>query len=141
MPKLPQETQEAVANDDGERPEYEAIEGYALVKLVEATEGDEGESGFAGQTLKFKVLEPREHRGQHVWEYISYAPGAAFKWKQFWDSVGYTYDSDTDEVIDEEDELILNCYPEVQKKGKNKGKMNTAVNEFLEATEENRALI
>lgn len=149
MPRIPQGNAEAIANGEVERTgKRRAFEGYALVKLVEATEAEEKESGYAGQDLKFEVVEPREVKGYYVWEYISYNPNTNWKWQDFFDGFGFEPNSDTDEIIeageDSEDPAyaIIETAIEIQTRGKNRGRGKTKVVGYLDPSQaENRELI
>lgn len=149
MPRIPQENADAIKNGEVERGgNRKAFEGYALVKMVEAEETSEKESGYAGQDLKFEVVEPREAKGWYVWEYISYAPAVNWKWMAMFEAFGFEADSDTDELIDAGEDkddpayAIIDCSIEPVTKGKNKGKGKTKIQDFLDpAVEENRELI
>lgn len=149
MPRIPQENADAIKNGEVERGgNRKAFEGYALARLVEAEETDEKDSGYAGQDLTFEVLEPKEVKGNKVWEYISYAPAVNWKWMAMFEAFGFEPDSDTDELVeageDEDDPayVILDCSIEITAKGKNKGKGKTKVQDFLDPTvQENKDLI
>lgn len=140
MPRIPQENVDQIESGEAEGGGRRVVEGYVVAKLVEATESEEKESGYAGQDLKFEVTAPRQHKGTPIWEYLSYAPQASFRWRQFFDAVDYDYNSDTDEIIAEEELFVLDCSLEIQTKGKNKGKPKTKIDEFLPASDENIAL-
>jgi len=149
MPRIPKETSDAIANGEIERGgNRKAFEGYVLARMTEAEETDEKDSGYAGQDLTFEVVEPRNVKGYKVWEYISYAPQAGWKWAALFEAFGFEPDSDTDELVEAgEDEadpayVILDCSIEVQTKGKNKGKGKTKVQDYLDPTNpDNRDLI
>ena len=149
MPRIPQENSEAIANGEVERGgNRKAFEGYALAKLIEAEETDPKDSGYAGQDLKFEVVEPRQIKGYFVWEYMSYDPRVNWKWMDFFEAFGFEPSSDTEEIIEAGDDsddpayVILECTMEVTAKGKNKGRMRTKIQTYLDPTnEENRELI
>lgn len=149
MPRIPQENADAIANGEVERGgTRKAFEGYALVKLVEAEEANEKESGYAGQDLKFEVVEPRNIKGYYVWEYISYSPAANWKWMAMFEGFGFEPNSDTDEIIEAGEDandpayVIIECSMEVTSKGKNKGKMKTKIQDYLDpAQSENMDLL
>jgi hypothetical protein len=149
MPRIPQENAEAIKNGEVERGgNRKAIEGYVLVKMIEATETDEKDSGYAGQDLKFEVVAPKEHKGTWVWDFISYGPSSQWKWMALFEAFGFEADSDTDEIVeagdDEQDPAyaVLDCSIEVQTRGKNKGKDKTQVNDYLDPTnDDNRDLV
>jgi len=149
MPRIPQENADAIKNGEVERGgNRKVIEGYVLVKMIEATETDEKDSGYAGQDLKFEVVAPKAHKGTWVWDFISYGPSSQWKWLALFEAFGFEADSDTDEIVDAgEDEenpayAVLDCSIEVQTKGKNKGKEKTQVNDYLDPeVEENRDLV
>jgi hypothetical protein len=142
MPRIPQQNVDQIRNGEAGGGGNRVVEGYVVARLIEAEEADVKDSGYAGQDLKFEVVEPREHKGTPVWEYMSYDPRASWKWEQFFDAFGYEPDSDTQELIDDEAEVILDCVLEVQKRGKNKGKERTKIQEYLDAEDsENRDLV
>lgn len=149
MPRIPQQNASAIANGEVERGgNRKAFEGYVLAKLVEAEETEEKESGYAGQDLKFEVIEPREVKGYYLWEYISYSPASNWKWMALFEAFGFEPDSDTDEIIeageDEDDPAyaILDCSIEIAQKGKNKGKGRTKIQDYLDpANDENKNLL
>lgn len=149
MPRIPQEAADAIANGEVERkPRRRAFEGYVLAKLVEAELTDEKDSGYDGQDLKFEVIEPREVKGHYVWEFISHAPAANWKWMAFFEGFGFEANSDTDEIVeageDKDDPayVILDCSIEIQTKGKNKGRGKTKIQDYLDpALAENRELV
>jgi transcription antitermination factor NusG len=149
MPRIPKETAEAIKNGEVERGgNRKAIQGYVLVRMIEATETEEKESGYAGQDLKFEVVAPKEHKGTWVWDFISYGDSSRWKWLALFDAFGFEADSDTDEIVDAgEDEsdpayAVLDCSIQVQTKGKNKGKEKTQVEDYMDATnQENLDLV
>lgn len=149
MPRIPQENSDAIANGEVERGgTRKAFEGYVLVRLIEATETDEKDSGYAGQDLTFEVVEPRQVKGYKVWDFISYGPNANWKWMALFEAFGFEPNSDTDEIIEAGEDAddpayaILDCGMEAQTKGKNKGRMRTKVNDYLDPTnDENRDLL
>lgn len=149
MPRIPQQNSDAIANGEVERGgNRKAFEGYVLAKLIEAEETAEKDSGYAGQDLTFEVVEPKEVKGNKVWEYISYAPNTNWKWMGFFEAFGFEPDSDTEELIEAGEDsddpayVILDCSIEIQTKGKNKGRGRTKVQDYLDpASEENRNLI
>lgn len=150
MPRIPKEIADRIENGEVERGARggKALDGYVLAKLIEAEEGDVKDSGYAGQNLKFEVVEPREFKGTWFWDYISYGEKSEWKWAAFWEGFGFDPNSDTDEVVQEgENEqdpayCVMEVSVEYQSKGKNKGKPKTRVEDYLDATlEENRKLI
>lgn len=149
MPRIPKDSAERIKNGEVEQGGgRKAIEGYVLVKLIEATETEEKDSGYAGQDLKFEVVAPKEHKGTWIWDYISYGPTSEFMWEQFFEGFGFEADSDTDEIVDAGDDeenpayAVLDCDIEIQSKGKNKGRPKTNVREYLDgAVQENLDLV
>jgi hypothetical protein len=149
MPRIPKEVSDAIQNGEVERGgARKAIEGYVLVRAIEATETDEKDSGYAGQDIKFEVVAPKEHKGTWVWDYLSYGDSSRWKWMALFEAFGFEPDSDTDELVEAgEDEsdpayAILDCSIQVQSKGKNKGKEKTQVNDYLDPTaQENMDLV
>lgn len=134
MPRIPKENQELIKNGEaGGGGPRKAIDGFVRARLIEATETEEKESGYAGQDLKFEVVAPRAYKGTWIWEYISYNPNTAWKWEAFFEAFGYEPDSDTDEIVEDEEAFaVLDCSIEIQTKGKNKNKERTTIDAFLD---------
>lgn len=150
MPRIPRETADKIKNGEVARGGRggKALQGYVLVRLIEAEETEVKDSGYAGQNLKYEVVEPKQYKGTWIWDYISYAEGAEWKWDAFFEGFGFEADSDTDEIVEAgEDEsnpayAVLEVAVEYQNKGKNKGKPRTRVEDYLDAeVRENRDLI
>lgn len=142
MPKIPEEIQEALESGaDQEGPNFEAFEEqYVLMKAVEGEEYPEGDSGYGGVTIKWEVIQPRALKGRWVWDRFSYSPKAAFRWRQLFEATGYTFDSDTDEIVEAEEEVIAFISQSIIGKGKRKGQLGNNVDEYFEPNDENRTL-
>jgi hypothetical protein len=130
----PKESVEAAQNS--EQQEYELLEeGLYLAKAVEAKEKPIGPSGYGGVSITWEVILPRASRGRKLWSNYSWSPRAAWKIKEFWDALGYEYDSDFEEPVEAEEQAILEVVQEPIGQGKNKGKLTNTVDQVLEANE------
>lgn len=131
MPKLPKKTQEAAeqAEDSGG---FAALpEGKYLCVLDDVqTDG----SGPAGPywTWVWKIHPDNgEHEGRMLWDVISLSEKAAWKVKQVFEALGYSLDSDTDEMIGEAAVLVVS--QRVIERGKRQGEMGNQVDVYLPA--------
>lgn len=132
----PQETVDAINNDE-DQPDFSPLEeGYYLCEAVEAKEKDIGPSGYGGVGITFKVIQPREYRGRKLWVNLSWSPKAAWKIREFWDALGYEYDSDFEEIVESAEQAILVVEQEIVARGKNKGQVGNKVETVLAATDE-----
>ena len=146
MVAIPKNVSDALPDvDPDSRPDYDAMpEGYYLVKVIENAEEEAGpnsKTGAAMLALTLEVVQPREYQGRKVWDRLSYSEKAQWKLRSFFDAVDYDYDSDVDEIQDEQEEFVVQLTEQIQKQGKNKGKLKNEVGEYLPADEENLDLV
>lgn len=131
--------------DPDDRPDYDAMpEAHYLVKVIENAEEEPGPNSKTGENmlaLTMEVVQPREFSGRKVWDRLSYSEKAAWKMRSFFDAADYDYDSDVDEMVDDETEFVVYLGTELQKQGKNKGKLQNKVGEYLPADDENLELV
>lgn len=153
MPKMTDEILEEI--ESGRADEGGGVllpEGYYLVRLTEVTEEEpRGDAEYGSVKCVWEVLEPQVVPGDgdeevtvvgsKVFDWLSYSPRAAFRWKRVFDATGYTYDSDLDELVEAEETVILELVQEAQSQGKNKGKMRNKIEMVLEDNEDNRNLV
>lgn len=148
MPRLPDSTREML--EKGEEPQSAGRgavdEGYYLVKCVKVVEADVKESGYAGVDWTFEILQPefqgeRKIKGKKLFDYISYSESAGWKIRQLFEATGYTFDSDMDELVSDEAELVVEISTYTQQKGKNKGKLANQVEGYFEANEDGMTLV
>lgn len=141
--KLPQENQTAMAEDTGEGDgEFEALDdGYYLAKVEKISMSAEpGASGFHYWTVLWRVQRPKAVAKRTLYDRLSLSPKAAFKMREFFDALGFTYDSDTDELIGET--AVLEVSQSEITSGKRKGEMGNDIEQILDAQDpENKALI
>jgi hypothetical protein len=136
MPKLPPEAQKAARDyDPDSKPTYDPLEDGDYLVSVEKVVEYEGDK-YDGVNLWLQVVRPRANSGDRLFERVSYSPKAAFKARQVFDAFGYEPDSDFDELVDDGAEAIAVVSTEVQKVGKNKGKLVNRIDEWLPATPE-----
>lgn len=142
VPKLPDSTRELL--ERGEEPsggKGPVDDGYYLLRFTECKEDPEKDSGYAGVNFTFEVIEPTQWAGSKVWEYVSYGPNAAWKVRQIMESAGYSFNSDFQELVDDEVELVADVGTEIQTKGKRKGKTRNFINEYFPVNDDTMALV
>lgn len=113
--------------------------GYYAMKVVEAEE-DTKTSGD-GANLSFEVTRGPQAGAVLKFNWFSYGETSAWKWKQLFDATGFTYDSEIEELIEDESEFVAYVEKDIQTQGKNKGKFQNNVNEFRELNDDSLALI
>jgi hypothetical protein len=130
MPKLPKKTQEAAA--EAESGGFSALpEGKYLCVLEDVQTDGEGPKG-PYWTWVWKVHPDNgSHDGRMLWDVISLSESAAWKVKQVFDALGFSLDSDTDELIGEM--AVLAVTQRVIAKGKREGEMGNQVDLYLPA--------
>lgn len=143
MPKIPQENVDQIERGDAEGGggTRKPFEGFVLAKLIEVEETEVKDSGYAGQNFKYEIQGKGATRGTWVWDYISYAEASTFKFRELFDATGYTYDSDTDELVENEELVILEITAEMQTRGKSAGRWRLNVARVMEPSDENMALL
>lgn len=142
MPKIPQEVAEGIKSGEinTEAPSYTVVDGYVLAQLVYVGETAVNEdSGYAQMEMEWEVV-AGDYDGEKIKDWISYSPKSGWRFAQILEATEYTPDTDFDELVEAEEQVVLNCTPQMINKGKNKGKMKTNIEEFLPPTEENLEL-
>ncbi len=132
MPKLTDA--QATAASESEVKDFSPLpDGRYEVKLVKVTTSAKpGASGHHYWECEF-VVDQDGVRKAKLWTNVSLAPDAAFRVKEFFTALGFTLDSDTDEMIGER--CIAGVVTEVQEQGKNAGKERNAIS-YLTALDE-----
>jgi hypothetical protein len=144
MVQAPQEVIDAINNGTA-RGEFAMVpDGMYLCRIHKVTEypPTAGGSGFGGVQLQWKIIQPRQYAGTDedgnsygdLFLRLSWSPKAAFKIEQFWDALGYSYDSDFDEPVEEQEEAVLVVSQGIISSGKRKGEISLNVDEILEPT-------
>lgn len=146
MVAIPKKVADALPDvDPDDRPDYEAMpEGHYLVKVIDNEIEEPGPSSKSGAdmlALTLEVVQPREFSGRKVWDRLSFSEKALWKLRSFFDAVDYDFDSDVDEIQDDEAEFVVYLRATVQKQGKNKGQLRNEVGEYLPADDENLDLV
>lgn len=136
MVKAPQEVIDRI--NSGEDSEYDnspVDEGDYLCRAIEAKEYEPAAGKeFGGVNITWEIMQPREFRGRRLWTRLSWSPKAAWKIREFWDAVGYDYDSDFDEAVEQREQAILEVEQAIIPYGKRKGEVGNNVLRVLEAT-------
>lgn len=128
--KLDEEYQTAMdeANDgfDGDG-EFEPFpDGYYLARVESIKMSDRaGESGYKQWVVVWRILQPRKFAKRTQWYRISLSPKAAFKMREFFEALGFAFDSDSKELIGET--AILELFQEEIGSGKRAGEMGNSV--------------
>lgn len=142
MPKIPQDVQEGIKSGEinTEAPSYTVIDGYVLAQFVSIGETAVNEdSGYAQMEIEYEVV-AGEYDKEKIKDWISYHPKAGWRFAQILEATEYTADTDFDELVENEEQVVLLCEPQMINKGKNKGKMKTNIAEVLPPTAENLEL-
>ena len=146
MVAIPKKVADALPDvDPDERPDYEAMpEAHYLVKVVENKIEEAGPNSKTGAdmlALTMEIIQPREFSGRKVWDRLSFSDKALWKLRSFFDAADYDFDSDVDEIQEDEAEFVIYLGTEVQKQGKGKGNLRNTVGEYLPADDENMELV
>lgn len=141
MVGIPKDLQEKIEN--GETSGYTVLEeGHYLAQIVEAEEVPaRNDKSYPYIKTVWRVLEPEEFEDEKLFLNLSFSPKAAWKLTEVFDALGYSYDSDFEEMIEAEEEAVLYVIQELIDRGKRKGQVGSTVDSVLEPTEENRALV
>lgn len=142
MPKLPPHVREEVENADDSGGVKAAPEGHFLVTMTEAEEKPaKGQGGYDMLLVKLKVLQPRHSKGHVFWRRFSYNPNSAWRLKQLFDAFDYDYNSDTDEIVESDDTIVVYNEPEVIGEGSRKGELGDNLTGFMFPDDEAMALV
>lgn len=103
--KLDSDFQKAMDEADSNLPdgEFEPLEeGFYLasVRSIKLSE-KAGASGYKQWVVVWQIIAPKKRAKRTVWDRISLSPKAAFKMRELFDSLGFEYDSDSDELVGE----------------------------------------
>ena len=116
MPKLPKERQEGAANQEG--GDFKPLKpGKYVMRLTEVEEGETGEKSKNPGTPKWvwkfvvdKDYHPELRKGRWQTAFSEHVPlteNMDWKMKQLFEGCGYTTDSETDEIIEDEEARIV----------------------------------
>lgn len=137
MPKAPQEIVDRLDNNEDVQEFTLLPEDAYLCYLHEVTEYDQDKDHeYGGVRCFWKVIQPREFKGERVLNTLSWSPKAAWKVRETFDACGYEYNSDLDELVENEERAIVVVTQEIARFGKRKGQTVNKVDEILEATPE-----
>src|SRR2546429_3932581 len=108
MPRAPQEIVDKLNKGEDQEGFEPLPEQLYLCTLVEVEEYEAKDANsFDGVILTWQVEQPREFAGEKIrFHRLSYSPRAAFKIREFWDALGYEYDSDFDEAVENQEKGI-----------------------------------
>lgn len=146
MVSAPKNIINRINNDEDKQGDFVPVpDGMYLCKIKKAEEYQPAAGKeFGGMATQWQVVQPRQFAGQDedgnqygdLFVRLSWSPKAAFKIREFWDALGYEYDSDFDEPVENEEQAILVVEQAVIPYGKRKGQIGVDVVEILEATPE-----
>lgn len=137
MAKAPDEIINVLNNNEDIQQFTVVPAGEYLCVLDRCTEYEPAEGKeFGGMRTFWKILQPREFKGEKLMNSLSWSPKAAWKIREFWDALGYEYDSDFDEPVEQQEQAILVVSVGQVNQGKRKGQEQNNVDEVLEATPE-----
>lgn len=137
MPKLPKNIQKAA--EDAEVQDFSPLPaGTYLAKVREIDTAATSQSGNPKWVFQFDVVDGPEEldegdrrSGGRLWEHCSLTENAAWKLKQIYTALGFTLDSDADELIGEPVRLVV--VQEEINSGTRKGQMGNNIVSYLEA--------
>lgn len=122
MPKLPKAIAKKTAEQ--ESSSFDVLpEGPYVAKLRDVKTDGQGKAG-PYWTWEFEITDG-DHKGRRLWVNTSLAENALWKMKEVFDAMGYTTDSDTDEMIGEK--VKLHVTQRVIDGGARKGEMGNNV--------------
>lgn len=142
MVGIPQYLQDKMENDEikatggGGGP---VPEGHYIVRLTEVEE-DTKASGD-GVTCTFTIVSKIRHGHELRYNWMSFSEKAGWKIRMLFDAAGFTYDSEFEELIEEEAEFVAYVTQQEQTQGKNTGKMQNNIEEFIALDDNSRQLV
>lgn len=112
-------------------------EGHYILKVV----GYEEDTKTAGDgvNLEFEITSVRRRGYVSKYNWMSYSEKAAWKLRQLFEAAGYTFDSEYDELIDDEAEVVAYITQEPQLKDPTK--MQNNIQEFFKLDDDSRQLV
>lgn len=137
MPKLPEHIQTAA--DNAEVRDFSAIPAGLYKARVKDIDTD-GTSAAGNAKWVFKVeilagpndMDDTKHAKRILFEHAALTEDSAWKMKQIFTALGYTMDSDADELVGEECQLMVS-QGEIAS-GNKKGQMGNNIDSWLSAT-------
>lgn len=108
MPKLPKTIQKAA--DDAEVQDFSALEpGTYVVAVKEIDVTAKTKGGDPMWVWQFKVVDPEypQYKNRTLFDRTALTESAAWKLKQLYGALGFTLDSDTDELIGEKCKVVV----------------------------------
>lgn len=142
MVGIPQYLQDKMENDEikatggGGGP---VDEGHYILRLTEVEE-DTKASGD-GVTCTFTIMSAKRRGHELRYNWMSFSEKAGWKIRMLFDAAGYTYDSEFEELIEDEAEFVGYVTQQEQTQGKNAGKMQNNIEEFIKLDDDSRHLI
>lgn len=113
--------------------------GYYAMKLTDFEE-DTKDAG-PGINAEFTITRGASKGTVLKYNWFSFSEGGVWKPLQFLQAAGYTPDSEFEEPMDDEVEVIAYVDKEPQTMGKNKGRDQNNIREFIELNDENLKLL
>lgn len=139
LPQYLQEKAEAGEIDTAPRGRGPVAAGYYVMKLTDFEE-DEKAAG-PGINAEFTITQGSSKGTVLKYNWFSFSEGGVWKPLQFLQAAGYTHDSEFEEPMDDEAEVIAYVDLEPQTQGKNKGKNQNNIREFIALNDENLKLL
>lgn len=137
MPKLPKNIQDAAEN--AEDRDFTAIPaGLYRLRVKEVDVSKKTASGDPKWVFVFEVLAgpndltDEKYKGRQLWEHCALTENAAWKLKQIFAALGFTLDSDADELVGEVCQAVVS-QGEITA-GTRKGQMGNNQDQYLEDT-------
>ena len=141
MPKLPAAVQSAAENAEGGGGTSPLEEGLYLLRIRGVDVTGKGAAG-PYWTWEFDVVQGVDGRSRgrkRLWDRISLSEKAAWRVKQFYEAVGFTFDSDTDEMLGEH--VGAYVVQEPIQSGPKAGQMGNTIQEYRALDEDGDLVI
>lgn len=136
MPKLPAAVQTAAEKAEAGGGSAPLEDGIYILRLHSVDVTGKGAAG-PYWTWEFRVVEgpdgPMNGR-RRLWDRISLSEAAAWKIKEFYTAMGFTLDSDTDEMLGEHVKAYV--IQEPIQSGAKAGQMGNTISEYMEIDED-----
>jgi len=135
VPKLNAAIQQQVANAPESGAFGPAPEGIYTVKLRQVeVRGDDNPYWSTEWEIVADAAGDQTYAKRRLFENISLGEKSAWKMRQFFDAMGYTYDSDTDEMIGDVCQAVV-VQREIEQ-GKRKGQIGNEIERWMPLPED-----
>lgn len=131
MPRL--NKQQAKKAEQAETGQFDALKAGTYLCQLKEVEVKPGKDGTPGWNWKWEVGPDQDHAGRYLWVYTAIKDDAFWKMKEIFDALGFSTDSDTDELVGEWANLIVT--QRIIESGPRRGQPGNNVDRILPADE------